>query len=143
MRLSQSIVVIASVLMVGCSPPQVIPGHPPSGSGGSTSSNSGAGGGATTSGAGGGGHSGSGTSDGGTSGATGGTSGSGGATTVELSCVPGIPATSQIPRMKDAAYDAVIHDLLGLTGLSSNANQPPSSLLAPDSEGERLMSCAE
>jgi len=37
--------------------------------------------------------------------------------------------------MKDAAYDAVINDLLGLTGLSSNANQPPSALLAPDSDG--------
>jgi hypothetical protein len=37
--------------------------------------------------------------------------------------------------MKDAAYDAVIKDLLGLTGLSSNANQPPSSLLTPDSDG--------
>jgi hypothetical protein len=36
--------------------------------------------------------------------------------------------------MKDASYDAVIRDLLGLTTLASN-NQPPSSLLAPDSDG--------
>lgn len=91
------------------------------GSGKSTGTISGAGGG--------------GTSAAGSSGDSGGASGTGGSTTVELSCVPGVPATSQIPRMKDAAYDAVINDLLGLTGLSSNANQPPSALLAPDSDG--------
>jgi hypothetical protein len=37
--------------------------------------------------------------------------------------------------MKDAAYDAVVRDLLGLTALASAGNQPPSSLLAPDSDG--------
>jgi hypothetical protein len=52
-----------------------------------------------------------------------------------LACSPGVPATSQIPRMKDSAYDAVIRDLLGVTTLSSAGNQPPSSLLAPDSDG--------
>jgi len=155
MRLSRSVTAIASVLMFGCVP-DGIPSHPASGSGGSTSQNSdtggnakgGAGGsaGGTTSGNGGSGGKSSGTtsgfgggagaSAGGTSGGSSGTSGSGGATTTTaLSCSPGVPATSQIPRMKDAAYDAVIKDLLGLTGLSSNANQPPSSLLAPDSDG--------
>jgi hypothetical protein len=74
-------------------------------------------------------------SAGGSSGANGGTSGSGGDISTSLSCVPGVPPTTEIPRMKDAAYDAVIKDLLGLTGLSSNANQPPSSLLTPDSDG--------
>jgi hypothetical protein len=81
----------------------------------------------TVSGAGGGG-------DSGTS-ASGGASGSGGSTTVALSCSPGVPPTTQVPRMKDGAYDNVVRDLLGLTGLSSNGNQPPSSLLAPDSDG--------
>ena len=37
--------------------------------------------------------------------------------------------------MKSAAYDAVVRDLLGVTTLASAGNQPPSSLLAPDSEG--------
>jgi hypothetical protein len=37
--------------------------------------------------------------------------------------------------MKTGAYDAVVRDLLGVTTLASAGNQPPSSLLAPDSEG--------
>jgi hypothetical protein len=63
--------------------------------------------------------------------------GSGGdaSTSDPTTCIPGVPATSQIPRLKDAAYDAVVRDLLGVTLLSSAGNQPPSSLLTPDSEG--------
>ena len=49
--------------------------------------------------------------------------------------MPGIPQTSQIPRMKGVAYDNVVRDLLGLTTLSGNGNQPPSAILAPDSDG--------
>jgi Protein of unknown function (DUF1592)/Protein of unknown function (DUF1588)/Protein of unknown function (DUF1595)/Protein of unknown function (DUF1585) len=52
-----------------------------------------------------------------------------------ITCVPGIAATTQIPRMLDAQYDNVISDLLGVTALTSNANQPPSALLSPDSTG--------
>lgn len=37
--------------------------------------------------------------------------------------------------MKDSAYDGVVRDLLGVTTLASASNQPPSSLLAPDSDG--------
>ncbi len=37
--------------------------------------------------------------------------------------------------MKDSAYDAVVKDLLGVTVLASANNMPPSSLLAPDSDG--------
>jgi hypothetical protein len=37
--------------------------------------------------------------------------------------------------MKNAAYDAVVRDLLGVTALTGAGNQPPSSLLAPDSDG--------
>lgn len=50
-------------------------------------------------------------------------------------CVPGIPATSQIPRLLNSEYDNVIYDLLGVAGLSSNNNLPPSSLLNDDFEG--------
>lgn len=61
-------------------------------------------------------------------GASGGVATGGGATT----CTPGIPSTSQIPRMKDAAYDAVVKDLLGVTAV---AGELPSKALAPDYEG--------
>lgn len=37
--------------------------------------------------------------------------------------------------MKSGAYDSVMRDLLGVTTLSSAGDQPPSSLLAPDSDG--------
>jgi len=47
-------------------------------------------------------------------------------------CTPGVPATSQIPRMKDAAYNAVLKDLLGVTAV---AGELPSKALAPDYDG--------
>jgi hypothetical protein len=155
MRYSQGILVIASALVSACTPTGIPDSKTPSRSGGTASpkggtggsSNGGAGGdggGSTSSQNGNGGKAGSGGSggnvttsgSGGASGA-GGTSGAGGSggTTIETSCVPGVPATSQIPRMKDAAYDGVVKDLLGLTALTSAGNQPPSSLLAPDSDG--------
>ena len=124
--------------------------HPSAGSGGGSTAGAGVGGASTgtTSGGGGGGGKSTGTISGagGALGASGGTSGSGtsaggasggsgGATTVVLTCAPGIPPTSQIPRMKDAAYDGAIRDLLGLTVLTGNNNQPPSAYLAPDSDG--------
>ena len=48
-------------------------------------------------------------------------------------CVPGLPATSQVPRMTRLQYDQVMRDLLNVTGVASNMNQPPSVLLAEDS----------
>jgi hypothetical protein len=48
-------------------------------------------------------------------------------------CAPGIPATSQVPRMTRLQYDQVMRDLLNVTGVASNMNQPPSVLLAEDS----------
>lgn len=64
-----------------------------------------------------------------------GASGSGpGEPTSPTLCTPGVPATSQIPRMKDAAYDAVLKDLLGVTALGQT-NTAPSSLLVPDYDG--------
>lgn len=44
------------------------------------------------------------------------------------SCTPGIPGTSQLPRLTRAQYDNTVRDLLGL-------DAQPSSLLAPDSPG--------
>ena len=69
---------------------------------------------------------------------SGGTSGEagGGGTGAVTTCAPGVPASSQIPRMKNAEYDATIKDLLGVTTLTSAGNMPASSLLADDFEGE-------
>ncbi len=78
------------------------------------------------------------TSSGGTGSSSGGTSNggaSGTGTSDPNTCLPGIPATSQVPRMKDAAYDAVVRDLLGVTKLASANNALPSSLLVADSDG--------
>ena len=67
------------------------------------------------------------------SGAAGGPAQSGGAAgAVASTCMPGVPATSQIPRMKDAAYNAVIKDLLGITTVAGDL---PSKALAPDYDG--------
>ncbi len=66
---------------------------------------------------------------------TGGTAGYAGGSGGDTTCAPGIPNTSQVPRMKDAAYDAVVHDLLGVTTLATANNVAPSVLLSPDSDG--------
>lgn len=61
-----------------------------------------------------------------------GTSGSGGPGTGTQGnpsgCVPGVPGTSQLPRLSHVQYDNTIRDLLGL-------QTQPSSLLAPDTVG--------
>ncbi|WP_437521977.1 DUF1592 domain-containing protein [Sorangium sp. So ce726] len=51
-------------------------------------------------------------------------------------CVRGIPVTSQIPRLLNREYDAVVRDLLGVTALASAGNGPPSELLSADYDGE-------
>src|SRR5262245_3628473 len=43
-------------------------------------------------------------------------------------CVPGVPKTSQLPRLTRAQYDNTIRDLLGI-------ESQPSSMLAPDTTG--------
>ncbi|HEU5074907.1 MAG TPA: DUF1592 domain-containing protein [Polyangiaceae bacterium] len=48
-------------------------------------------------------------------------------------CIPGVPVTSQIPRLKNAHYDNIVRDILGVTTLASGAL--PSSLLNTDSIG--------
>lgn len=63
---------------------------------------------------------------------SGGASGSGGGA---QSCVPGIPKTSQIPRLKNKEYDRTVRDLLGISGLSESGDVAPSALLATDQSG--------
>ena len=46
-------------------------------------------------------------------------------------CTPGIPATSQLPRLTRAEYDKTVRDLLGIDITAS----APSSMLAPDTLG--------
>jgi hypothetical protein len=50
------------------------------------------------------------------------------------SCVPGIPATSQLNRILNRNYDAAVRDLLGVTGIGAE-NRPPSALLFSDFDG--------
>lgn len=54
---------------------------------------------------------------------------------VVQTCVEGIPATSQVPRLLNAHYNNVLRDLLGVTTLASNNNEPPGTLLNDDFEG--------
>ncbi|HEY6477765.1 MAG TPA: DUF1592 domain-containing protein [Polyangia bacterium] len=110
-----------------------------SGSGGSNNSGSGGSGNGSGGGSGngsGGSGNGSGTGSGGDSsgGDDGGVPPSVGASNV-ITCSPGVAVTSQIPRMTNAQYDNVIADLLGVTAVTSNSNQPPSAMLSPDSTG--------
>jgi len=67
---------------------------------------------------------------------TAGTGGSTGPTCVgQCTCTPGIPGTSQIPRITRLQYDTVVKELLGVTTLASAANGAPSTLLTEDSTG--------
>ncbi|WP_437324760.1 DUF1592 domain-containing protein [Sorangium sp. So ce381] len=50
-------------------------------------------------------------------------------------CTPGIWATSQVPRLLNREYDAVVRDLLGVTNLPNAPTGNPSSLLVADFEG--------
>ena len=86
-------------------------GAPASGSGGATPGSGGSGTGAT--------------------GPATGTGGVGGPVGPVTQCNPGIPGSSQVPRMTIAQYSTVIKDLLGTTMLAGNV--APGSFLAPDS----------
>jgi len=66
----------------------------------------------------------------------GGSAAVGGGGSVEIPvCVPGVPATSQVPRLTNAQYDRTVRELLGVTTLTSKNGVPPSSLLQPDQAG--------
>ncbi|WP_437544689.1 DUF1592 domain-containing protein [Sorangium sp. So ce367] len=50
-------------------------------------------------------------------------------------CTPGIWATSQVPRLLNREYDAVVRDLLGVMNVPNAPTGNPSSLLVSDFEG--------
>jgi hypothetical protein len=75
-----------------------------------------------------------GTGTGGT--ATGGASGTGGTAGVPV-CTPGVPSTTQIPRLLNWQYDAVVRDLLDVTAVGPDA-KPPSAQLYADFDGPML-----
>lgn len=60
-------------------------------------------------------------------------SGTGGSGGVVTTCVPGVPATSQVPRLTNLTYENAVRDLLGLETLSDGSR--PSQLLLADSVG--------
>jgi hypothetical protein len=67
-----------------------------------------------------------------------GTAGTGGSGFVTgITCKQGIPATTQLRRMQNWQYDAVMRDLLGVTSIAVNgaAAGPPSSALYADFDG--------
>jgi len=66
-------------------------------------------------------------------GVDGGVGGTGGVPPDPSVCIQGVQATSQIARLKNAQYDNIVHDLLGMTTLASGS--APSSLLNTDSTG--------
>ncbi|MFZ5892069.1 MAG: DUF1592 domain-containing protein [Myxococcota bacterium] len=75
-------------------------------------------------------------SSGGSSSSSGGSiNGSGGMQTDPSTCIPGIPATTQIPRMQNRMYDNAVRDLLGVTGVAAEQNKKPSELLNADFDG--------
>jgi hypothetical protein len=128
--------VLVATLLTGCtgeisgglgSPTKNGAGNNGSGANGSGNNGSGANGsGNNGSGANGSGNNGSGASSTGGAGAVGGVGGSAGGDPTK--CVPGVPATSQLPRLTHSQYDNTIRDLVGL---ESNF----SSSLAPDTTG--------
>jgi hypothetical protein len=74
----------------------------------------------------------------GNAGDTGSSGSSGGGTTgtVSVTCSPGIPATTQLPRMLNRQYDATVHDLLGITNVTNgSATGLPSTMLYADFDG--------
>jgi hypothetical protein len=76
--------------------------------------------------------------NGGTGGGSAGTSSGGGAPSEPpLACSPGIPATTQIPRLLNRQYDAAVRDLLGVTAVGTD-NKLPSQLLYADFTGSML-----
>lgn len=75
------------------------------------------------------------TGGGGPAGTTGGTGNTtGGNTGTPSTCMPGVPATSQIPRILNRQYDNAVRDLLGVTTVGAE-NKLPSQLLVSDSDG--------
>lgn len=125
--LRQSLVGLLVAGVVGCTGSTSSIGR---GSGGSSGSASGGSSGNGTGGTSGGTASGGKTGTGGGSGSPG-TGGDPG----DISCVPGIPGTTQVARLTNAQYSNTINDLLGVTTLTTAGGMSPADLLAPDSTG--------
>src|SRR5688572_16519751 len=62
-----------------------------------------------------------------TAGSTTGGDGGGGGSDEPIVCSPGIPGTSQVPRLKNLEYNRTVRDLLGVTGLTASNGDSPSS----------------
>ncbi|HWP09894.1 MAG TPA: DUF1592 domain-containing protein [Polyangiaceae bacterium] len=133
--------VFAATVLTGCTSSIDAPGGSgPNGMGSGATGSGATGSGATGSGATGSGGKGSGAgpSTGGSTGATSGMSSGGTGPMVapgDTNCSPGVPITSQIPRLTNVQYDRTIKDLLGLSTLSAASNSVPSNLLAADQSG--------
>ena len=137
-------------------------GGSPGGSGGNKGSGGGNGSGGSSSGSGGSsnGSGGSSNGSGGSSNGSGGGTGSGG-TTVVTGCTPGIPSTTQVPRMTRQQYGQVVSDLLGATlpadtladdstgsltdimwtGYQTAANKIAAAVMADSTQKAKFMSC--
>jgi len=61
------------------------------------------------------------------------TTSGGGGSDVPIVCSPGIPGTSQVPRLQNVEYNRTVRDLLGVTALTDGNS--PASLLATDLSG--------
>jgi hypothetical protein len=130
-------IIVGALLSAGCGGDIGAPYQPPAGSGASTGVSGSGGSGSPT----------AGTSGKGVSGSAGTTPGSGGASTAGtggtsgggeggvVTCVPGIPTTSQMARLTNAQYDRTIRDLVGLTNLAAADGVAPSTRLATDQLG--------
>lgn len=136
--LRQSLVGLLVTGVVGCTGSAGSSGTATGGSSGpATGGSSGTATGGTSGGTASGGKTGSGS--GGNSGNPGGSGGSGnpgtGGDPGDISCVPGIPSTTQVARLTNAQYSNTINDLLGVTTLTTAGGMAPAELLAPDSTG--------
>jgi len=116
-------IMVSCLLTAGCAADVVGDGGTDGGQGSTTGSGSVTGSGSATG-------SGSTTGVGGTVG-TGSVTGTGSVPGVDPEvCVPGVPGTSQLPRLTGRQYDNTIRDLLNISG-----EPPPSAMLAPDTVG--------
>ena len=72
-------------------------------------------------------------------GPAGGTGAGGGPVGTPGFCLPGIPATTQLRRMKNREYDAVVRDLLGVTSVDTGGGAKlPSAQLYADFDGPMI-----
>jgi hypothetical protein len=132
-------IIVGALLSAGCGGGDIEAAYqPPGGSGAGSAASGGSGGSgspaAGNTGKGVSGSAGANPGSGGSGPGSGGTTGGGGEGGV-VSCVPGIPTTSQMARLTNAQYDRTIRDLVGLTNLTAADGVAPSTRLATDQAG--------